>query len=225
MVQRRNMGYVNYFRAFGLNSFDTLVYVPKNQVLMAQHFQDSLTLLLRDPGKWRFDSAYAVSKADAMKAKMDLKLCMGMLKQMSKLPAGTIDEKAEYKRCKKQIRDINDSLIRYDKLRQIELKAYLRQFKHVRFQRWLLRGQFRDELQNEKWRFAGYRKFFYQRGRYRDIGMRNALIEVGQLRSAEKSRKKALIRKVRKWEKNHAKVHRKTQKQLIKNKELSMATG
>ncbi|MBI3509904.1 MAG: hypothetical protein HY064_04520 [Bacteroidetes bacterium] len=222
LIQTNDMKFVNYYRGMGKNAFDTLVYTRKNEVMLVQEQEDSLQSLLRDPGKWSLDSSYAVSKANAVKAKADLKLAMGMLKQMGKLPQGTLDEKAEFKSCKKQIRDIDDSLVRFNKERKRELEIYNHMYKKERWKRWILSRQFADELQSEKWRYAMWGNFFRKYGKSLNLIFSNDMRIAKELHTKVKGMKRALLRKIRKEEKFHNAMHRKIQKRLIKQKELLM---
>lgn len=155
-----DMREVNFFRGIGFTCYDTCVFEPKRQYLQTQKEIDSLNLLLPRPGKWKMDSAAGVYKQDAYLAKLMLRMTMSNYKQLARMPAGGVDEKAGFDSAKVAIQNINDSIIVNNKARIDDLRHYRGSLRKFRLMHYRVKFQLQGELRNEGWRYVKTREFF-----------------------------------------------------------------
>lgn len=155
-----DMREVNFFRAIGYTCYDTCVFQPKRQYLRTQKEVDSLNLILPRPGKWIMDSAAAAYKKDAYMAKLMLRMTLSNYKQLARMPAGSVDEKAGFDSAKVSIQNINDTLIKNNRERIQDLRYYRGTLRKFRLMHYRVKWQLQREMKNEGWRYVKTKEFF-----------------------------------------------------------------
>jgi hypothetical protein len=204
-----DMREVNFFRGLGYTCYDTCVFTPKNQYLLTQQEVDSLNRLLPRPGKWIMDSAASAYKGDAYLAKMMLRMTMSNYKQLARMPAGTVDERAGFDSAKVQIQDINDSLIHNNRQRIQDLRYYRGTLRKFRLMHYRVKFQLQREMRSEGWRYVTTREFFKRYFKGVSLAFRrNADIARG-IKGECKKAKKGLQRKKAKLQREEEKRKKK----------------
>jgi hypothetical protein len=213
-LQYIDMRIVNFYRAMGETCYDTVVFMPKRQVLQTQKEIDSLNLLLPKPGKWRTDSAARIWKKEATIAKTLLKSNLSRYKQLGRLPAGSVDELAVFAQTQEQIIAINDTLIRHNTERIADLYHYRKSLRKFRLMHYKVRWQLQGELKNEGWRYVLTKNFFkrYYKG-VAGLFRQNAAI-ARKIKSDCRKKKNELNREKRRRAKAEAKRKKKELKML-----------
>lgn len=190
-----DMREVNFFRAIGYTCYDTCVFAPKNQYLLTQHEVDSLNKILPRPGKWIMDSAAAAYKKDAYLAKLMLRMTMSNYKQLARMPAGSVDEKAGFDSAKVEIIAINDSLIHNNRQRIQDLRYYKGTLKKFRLMHYRVKWQLQREMKNEGWRYVTTREFFREYFKGMNLAFRRNADIARKIKAECKKEKKVLQRK------------------------------
>jgi len=204
-----DMRTVNFYRGMGQTCYDTVVFMPKRQVLLTQKEIDSLNLLLPKPGQWRTDSAARIWKKDATAAKTLLKANMSRYKQMGRLPQGNVDEMAAFAQAQIEIQAINDSLIRHNNERINDLYHYRKSLRKFRWRHYKVRWQLEGELKNEGWRYVLTKNFFKRYYKGVSVMFRHNAAVARKMKSDCRKRKNELNREKRRRAKAEEKRKRK----------------
>jgi hypothetical protein len=221
MIQHYDIRSVLFFRGFGMSCYDTLVFSPKNELLKVQLTLDSIRAATRKPGRWVADSAAKARYAHAAYAKRLLRLNMGILQQMARLPAGSVDEAAAFEKSKETIIAINDSLIASNNERIRDTKRYNRSLKKMRLLHWRVKWGLKREMRQEMLRYSAYGRFFPRYFRKNMILFRRDAQLATKLKGEARRHKNQLRREIQRKERSELKRKQKEEKELKKQEQLN----